>query len=182
MSISTFVDEPLGLVTGDESLAEILLKLSEYSNTLRFWWEVSDIDYGFNVVTGRGGCIVDCVDKLTTVIPSYVGFSDVWKRSMEEFGGKGPFDYEWLDFSIGDDIDSRYLLKVIDGLEEQVWIWRGDEVTCTSLVFILLVDFISCLRILAGLASDAGYPTSTAWRVAVDESPVYFRQPGHLED
>lgn len=182
MSISTFVDEPLGLVTGNESLAEILLKLSEYSNTLCFWWKASDVDYDFNIVTGKGGCIVDCIDKLTTVIPSFTVFSDTWRRSVEEFGGVGPFDFNWLDFSIGDDIDRRYLLKIIDGLEEQIWIWKGDRITYTSLVFILLVDFVSCLRVLANLVSVAGYPTTTEWRVAVEETPIYFKRPEHQED
>lgn len=153
-----------GLLSGDDELYGILLDLHSWQHRVRTSWicsrdfVCSDLASGVVKV-----CLLDHYGEATTM-PDYISYDRTWVCAGFY---KNPFEVQWLDYR-KDSLTARYLVSVIETLDEQSVLWGVDDNTRSCLPFENFVKFTECLKrlyeydVVDGAVNDNDTTASTA--------------------
>jgi len=131
-----------GLLSGDDELYALLLDLHSWQHRVRSAW-ICSRDYVCNDVSSGSVrvCLLDH-DGEPTVMPDYMSYDKAWVTAGFY---KNPFEVQWLDYR-KDSLTSRYLVSVIETLDEQAVMWAADSNTKGCLAFENFDKFTDCLK------------------------------------
>ena len=77
-----------------------------------------------------------------TLLPTYRLYGDLWKGAMYQ----NPMEVNWLSFEVHDSWDRKYVEDVLETMEEQIGLWRAENVTFLHPMFQSFLSFVDCVR------------------------------------
>lgn len=131
--------DPFPYLRDDDSEASLLDGIQESARVTLEWWKRMDVK---DLTDVEGGCrvVVDAATDLVTVMPDFDTYLKLWGHVCS------PFQFNWKDYHVTRFGSFMYLEYVIDVLEEQRDLYKGDAVTKGTMVFIFFNDFVDKLK------------------------------------
>lgn len=133
---------PYGLLNGDPVLYDLLMDLHSWQHRVRSSWICSRDCVCNDLAAGAVHiCLLDHNGEATT-IPDYFSYDKTWLNAGFY---RNPFEVRWLDY-VKDNLTSRYVLSVVDTLDEQMVLWGVHDTNRECLVFENFTKFAEALR------------------------------------
>ena len=139
------------LVAGDEEHFWLLRDVAAWKRRARLEWVATcDANVLGNGAIAQSGFLLN-ENGAVTAMPEYFEYDRTWRAA----GYVNPFEFDWAHFNRGDRLMSRYLVTVIETLDEQVELW-GDDETRECLAFDFFCKFTLALKTFYAYDVNAG--------------------------